>query len=169
MRVLVPSQSWIALVLISLLPIVPTIAVAKDNTGSAYAFVQKWITTYGIDHARAATMMTTRHRGGMSEAEWVDTYTSFLEYVKYKHLGGELISAEEEGHKAKVTLKSTVDSIRGPVVQYEIYDLLKVDGGWLIDYINILDDNFETAAESEPTPRFDFKRNELSPNHAPSE
>ena len=82
-------------------------------------------------------MMTVHHRGGMSEAEWVATYASFLEYVKYKHLGGELISAKEENQKAQVILKSSVDSIKGPVVQYEIYDLVKVDEGWLIDFINI--------------------------------
>ncbi len=45
MRILSPSQSWIMPVLISLLTIVPTSALAKDNTVSAYEFVQKWITT----------------------------------------------------------------------------------------------------------------------------
>ena len=95
--------------------------------------------------------------------------TSAQHMKKYKHLGGELISTEEEDNKAKIVLKSSVDSIQGPVIQYEVYDLLKVDGGWLIDYINILDENLETAAESEPTQRLDFKRNELSSNQAPSQ
>ncbi len=169
MRILSPSQSWIMPVLISLLTIVPTIALAKDNTVSAYAFVQKWITTYGVDHERAAAMMTTHHRGGRSEAEWVEAYAEFLEYVQYKHLGGELISTQEEEHKAQVILKSSVDSIRGPVVQHEIYDLVKVDGGWLIDSIDILDENFGTVSGLEPTQRFDSKNNEPSPNHAPSQ
>ncbi len=169
MRILSPSHSWIMPVLISLLTIVPTIALAKDNTVSVYEFVQKWITTYGVDHERAAAMMTPHHRGGRSEAEWVEAYAEFLEYVQYKHLGGELISTQEEEHKARVILKSSVDSIRGPVVQHEIYDLVKVDGGWLIDSIDIRDENFGTVSGLEPTQRFDFKNNEPSPNHAPSQ
>lgn len=163
-----PSQFWVTLILISLLTVVPTIVLAKDNTVSAYEFVQEWITTYGVDHKRAATMMTQHHRGGMSEAEWVETYASFLEYVKYKHLGGKLISAQEEEHKARVILKSSVDSINGPVVQHEIYDLVNVDGGWLIDFIDIKDENFDAAIGPEPTKRFDSKTSTSSPNHAPS-
>lgn len=175
-RMVSPSQCWVMLMVISLLTVVPTIALAKDNTvstrgagPSAYEFVQEWITTYGVDHKRAAAMMTPHHRSGMSETEWVDVYGSFIEYVKYKHLGGELISAQEEEHKARVILKSSVDSIKGPVVQHEIYDLVKVDGGWLIDFIDIQDENFGTAIGPEPTQRFESETNTSSPHHAPSE
>ncbi len=114
-------------------------------------------------------MMTTHHRGGRSEAEWVEAYAEFLEYVQYKHLGGELISTQEEEHKAQVILKSSVDSIRGPVVQHEIYYLVKVDGGWLIDSIAIRDENFGTVIGPEPTQRFDSKNTKPSPKHAPSQ
>ena len=175
-RMLSPSQFRVTLLLISLLTVVPTVALANDNTvstrgagPSAYEFVQEWTKTYGVDHKRAAAMMTAQHRGGMSEAEWIELYGSFIEYVQYKHLGSELISAQEEEHKARVILKSSVDSIKGPVVQHEIYDLVKVDGSWLIDFIDIRDENFGTAIGPEPTKQFDSKSNKPSPRRAPSE
>ena len=168
-RIFSLAQSWILVGLVLLLMFVPTITLAKDKSVSAYEFVQEWITTYGVDHKRAATMMTTHHRGGMSEAEWVELYGPYLEYVKYKHLGGKLISTQEEKHKARIILKSTVDSIKGSVVQHEVYDLVKVDGEWLIDFINIQDENFGTVIGPEPTKRFDSKSNKPSPNHAPSQ
>ncbi len=170
MRVMSHSQSRIITALsLLLLMIAPNIALAKDSTTAAYDFVQVWNKTYGIDHERAAKMMTAHHRGGMSEAEWVKTYSSFLEYVKYKHLGGELISTKEEKLKAQVILKSSVDSIQGPVVQYEIYDLVKIDGSWLIDFINIQDENLKTVIGPEPTQQIKSKINKPVPDHTPSE
>ena len=168
-RMLSPSQYWVTPVLIVLLAIVPLVAFAKDNTVSAYEFVQEWIKTYGINHERAAEMMTIHHRGGMSKAEWVTTYASYIEHVKYKHLGGQLISVQEEEHKAKVILKSSVDSIRGPIVQYEIYDLLKIDGDWLIDFIDIKDENFGAAIGPETTEKLNSKSNNPAPKHVPSQ
>tara|TARA_B100000315_G_scaffold251004_1_gene284927 strand:- start:1199 stop:1720 length:522 start_codon:yes stop_codon:yes gene_type:complete len=168
-RVLAYRKYWIAPVFISLLIAVPAGVLAKNNTVSAYDFVQKWTKTYGINHERAAEMMTTQHRGGMSKSEWVSTYGSYLEYLKYKHLGGQLISTQEEGHKARVILKSSVDSIQGPVVQHEIYDLLKVDGEWLIDFIDIRDENFGTSIGPGPRKKHDSKNNKTSPEHMPSQ
>jgi len=162
------TRSWIASLLISLLAILPMIALANDNTGSAHEFVKEWITTYGIHHDRAAAMMTTRYRGGMSEAEWVDVYQPALEAVRYKHLGGTLIRVDEDAHKAKVVLKSIVDSINGPVVQHEIYDLVKVDGTWLLDFIDIQDEHFDAARDSTPTQRIDPRPSTPPSEHAPS-
>ena len=150
-------------VLVSLLLLIPTVMFAQDTSVSAYEFVQEWIKTYGVDHKRSAAMMTERHRGGMSEVEWVAAYAGYIEYIKYKHLGGELISTQEEARKARVILKSSVDSIKGPVVQHEIYDLLKVNGGWLVDFINIQDENFDTAIGPEPAQQFDSKNKKPSP------
>ena len=103
----------------------------------------------------------------MSEAEWVDLYAGYLTSVKYSHLGGELVSTQEEGHKAQVILKSSVSSVNGITFQHEIYDLVKGDGGWLIDYIDIRDENFGTAIGPEPARRFDSKNSTPSPKHAP--
>ena len=162
-----PRQHHILFTLLTLSLLLPAFAFSKDNTtpqgSSAYEFVQEWLKTYAIDHKRAASMMTKTHRSGMSEDAWVEMYAPYIDYVKYRHLGGKLISIEEEDLKTKITLKSSVDSIKGPVVQYEIYHLLEVDGSWLIDYIDIRDENFESAIGPEPVKKFDPKKKQASP------
>lgn len=159
---------WIALLFITLSAGLPTTTLARADASSAYAFVQKWVKTYGVDHRRAATMMTKHYRGGRSEAEWASLYGAYLDAVQYKHLGGELISMQEDDHKAQVILKSTVDSIRGPTIQHEIYNLVKVDGRWLIDFINIQDENFGTGIEAKTT-QDDSHTSESPPRYTPSQ
>ena len=165
-RMFSPAPFRIIPLLIALFTIIPTIAPANDKAGTAYEFVQEWTRTYGVNHNRAAEMMTPKHRGGMPEAEWVELYGAYLEYAKYKHLGGELVSEQEDAHKARIILKSTVDSINGPVVQHEIYDLVKGEDGWLVDSIDIRDENFGAAVGPAPT-KPSNSNNKPSPEHTP--
>ncbi len=168
MRIFSPLLFKILPLLIASLILAPATGLAQDTTLSAYEFVQQWNQTYGLDHQRAAAMTTKQYRSGQSEEAWVETFGPFLDYVKYKHLGGELISEHTEAHKARIVLKSTVDSVNGPVAQHEIYDLVKIDGTWLVDYIDIKDEEFNPVIGTEQTQQLEAKKEEPSSNHSPT-
>ncbi len=115
-------------------------AVGSENSPSQV--VEQWMAVYPKDLDTAVTLTTINLRQGWSQKEWVRTQKAPLAVTQLKFLGGEILSEEITGIQALVMVNAHISTIVGEQMQQERYRLLRVNGQWLIDDVNVVAERF---------------------------
>ncbi len=115
---------------------------AVGSESSPSQVVEQWIAVYPKDLDTAVTLTTINLRRGWSQKEWVRTQKAPLAVTQLKSLGGEILSEEITGIQAVVMVNAHISTIVGEQMQQERYRLLRVNGQWLIDRVEVIEEHF---------------------------
>lgn len=113
--------------------------IARELKGTPDKVVRRWAKSYGVDMHEAATLTTSALRGGKSTAQWIEDEMRKVTETGFdpgegkgkivRHEIRDAASASVEFSRL-VTIKSERSRIN------ERYDLVRVEGRWLIDSIS---------------------------------
>ena len=109
--------------------------------------VKLWIQVYPKDMKSAAAITTQAFRKGQTPADWIASKEETLKDLELHYLGGNIISEKLEGDVSVVHFNAHLSTVLGDHTQEEVYRLRKqVDGGWLIESIEVEDEHFHNPA-----------------------
>jgi len=131
------EKQWLIIAL-AFMFMVCHVALVTGGTLTPTQVVQMWIQVYPHHMSQAATLTTLKMRRGLSKDEWIKKRESALKGLQFRYLGGKVISEKVTGNQAVVVFHAIFSALMGKEIQEEQYRLRKqLDGGWLIDHIEI--------------------------------
>lgn len=133
-------------VLVSLL--LPFQAECHAQQDSPVDVVKLFSTDYGSANMDETAKYTTEHfRDNRPKSVWiVDTWRT-LRQIEYKRLHGSVIGSKIKGNRAAVILDARIGTAAGETNQKEIYYLIKEGQKWLIDRLQVTDEDVNISAE----------------------
>jgi hypothetical protein len=133
-------------VLVSLLLPFPTECHPQQD--SPVEVVELFSTHYGSANMDQTAKYTTEHfRDNRPKSVWiVDTWKT-LQQIEYKRLQGSVIGSKIKDNRAAVILDARIGTAAGETNQKEIYYLIKQGQKWLIDRLQVTDEDVNISAE----------------------
>lgn len=95
----------------------------------------------------AASITSTNFREGMPGSVRVAKVWPKLKAYEYKKIKTDILSIEIDGDKAVVIVQAKISTAGGDAVQKEIYSLIRFQGKWLVDDLQVMEDVKTTGAE----------------------
>ncbi len=107
--------------------------------GTPDRVVRRWLKTYGVDMASAAALTTDSLRGGRPVEQWVAEETKKLQQVGFNpgEGRGRILRNEIAADEATVVVSRTVSTKDGPKRIEETFKLVRRNGRWLIDEVEM--------------------------------
>ena len=103
---------------------------------------------YGTaDMDRVADVVTSNFRDGKPKTLWVSETWQILQELGYERLGSEVLDTEVKGDVGLVRLRAKNQTAVGVVKQDEVFSLVKDGGIWLIDDLQIMNEELEAEKE----------------------
>ena len=100
--------------------------------------------TYGTGRMdEAAAITTMKFRDGVPGSMWVADVYPKLEHWEYKKITTEILTMKIDGYKAVVVAQAQISTAVGEAVQKEVYYLIRSRGKWLIDELEVLEEDVE--------------------------
>lgn len=132
---------WLVL-MVSLQGSLPFAAYSADQ--SPAHVVQHWLTLYPTDMSRAAALLTSQGRNGLSQQEWVEAHARALQRIQLTYLHTKLVYERlVRQDYAQVVIAARVRTIIGEHYHRELYTLrTNSQGAWLIDDVQEYDENY---------------------------
>lgn len=96
---------------------------------------------------RIAPRTTARFRGNRPVSVWVVETWRQLNTIDYKRLRGVISRTKTDQDRAAVIVNATIATRAGKTIQKEIYYLIKRNNAWLIDELDVVDENVNPCAE----------------------
>ncbi len=94
-----------------------------------------------------ANCTTRRFRDNKPRSVWVvDTWRALRE-MKYRRLDSTVIDSRANDNSAAVVIDATIETAAGETNQKEVYFLIKGGQEWLIDELQVTDENIEINGE----------------------
>ncbi len=116
-----------------------------DETSVIEKTVLLFAETYGTARMDEAAAITTAHfRDGMPGTVWVAAVWPKLEKLEYKKLKTEILSTKIDEDKAVVVAQAEISTAGATAAQKEIYCLIRLQGRWLVDELEVLEDDVES-------------------------
>jgi len=128
--------------LVTLLSIYTSIGNAQEK--SAVQVVTLFVELYGGPHMdEIAEYTTPSFRGNKPKSVWVvDTWRA-LHKLQYKKLDSTVVGSKVTSDKAIVITEAKLRTAAGEVAQKEIYYLVKQGERWLIDDLQVTDEEID--------------------------
>ena len=115
-----------------------------DETSQVENTVLLFAETYGTGRMdEAAAITTMKFRGGVPGSMWVADVYPKLEHWEYKKIKTEVLTAKIDEDKAVVVAQAKISTAVGETVQKEVYYLIRSRGKWLIDELEVLEEDVE--------------------------
>ncbi len=110
--------------------------------------VKLFSTDYGSANMDETAKYTTEQfRDNRPKSVWiVDTWRT-LRQIEYRRLYGSVIGSKIKDNRAAVILDARIGTAAGETNQKEIYYLIKEDQKWLIDRLQVTDEDVNISAE----------------------
>jgi hypothetical protein len=103
---------------------------------------------YGTaDMDKVADVVNANFRDNKTKAEWIITTSRVLREIEYERLKGEITDKMINDNKGLVKANATIQTIVGKVDHVEVYYLLKENDRWLIDSLEITNENIRENDE----------------------
>ena len=125
--------------------------IAAGGQESPAQVVNAFCAQYGGPHMDAIAGRTTaRFRDNRPRSVWVlDTWRT-LHQLAYERLDATISGVKTDGDKAAVVLTATIGTHAGRTTHKEIYYLIKKSEAWLIDELEIIDEDVRPSKEGQP-------------------
>lgn len=117
-------------------------SLALSHNHSPQDVVQAWMRRYGQYTFRAALLTTDSFRQGVYCKEWAKETDRILQKINYKRLDGEIVGEIISGKTARVAVEAYITVFVGVVVQRELYHMRLINGRWLIDALEVLNERY---------------------------
>ncbi len=116
--------------------------------------IYQWTGYYGQNNAKAADVTTILLREGLTKEAWVEKVTPVLKRLAYIHLGGPIQTITLKDDTAIAVMESRVGAQNKIYNQIEVFHLIKYDGVWLIERIDVKDpEESEQGPQPQPAPQ----------------
>ena len=123
---------------------------ASAGQESPAQVVKRFCAKYGGPDMDEIARSTTPHfRNNRPESVWVADTWRRLRQVAYRRLQEEIFSTKTDHDQAAVILEAKIGTCAGQTTQKEVYYLIKKNDAWLIDELEIVDENVEVFEESQ--------------------
>jgi hypothetical protein len=117
-------------------------ALCQGQQDSPIAVVELFSASYGgpgMDEI--ADYTTGRFRDNRPKSVWIADTWKALHDIKYRRLYGSVIDSKVKDNKAAVILDAKIGTSIGETEQKEIYHLIKEGQTWLIDQLQVTDED----------------------------
>lgn len=101
----------------------------------------KYYGTSAMD--RVAEVVTSEFRAGKPGSTWVSETWKLLDEIEYQRLASQIKNKAVEGDRALVRVHVTIETVAGRTEQDEIYHLVRDGGRWLIDDLQVHNEDVE--------------------------
>ena len=109
---------------------------------SPVAVVELFSASYGGPRMdETADYTTGGFRDGRPKSVWIADTWKALQGMKYRRVYGSVIDANVKDNKAAVIVDAKIATSIGETEQKEIYHLIKKGQRWLIDQLQVTDEN----------------------------
>ena len=125
------------LVVVSFFLFVPCASQAESGIFTPTQVVFQWLEWYPKDLPDAAMLTTTKMRDGLSPKDWAAKNNQLFKNLQFKYLYAKVLEEEHDEVTASVTLKARLFKVNCEVRQVERYRLKKVGRDWVIDGLEI--------------------------------
>ena len=127
------------------------LGVAGGGQESPAQVVNEFCARYGgPDMDTIAGRTTARFRDNRPESVWVLETWRTLHQLAYERLDETVSGVKTDGDKAAVVLTATIGTQAGRSTHKEIYYLIKKSEAWLIDELEIIDEDVRPSTEGQP-------------------
>ena len=118
----------------------------SDDSSQISKTVLLFAETYGTGRMDEAAFITTMNfRDGLPASVWVAKTWPILKAYEYEKINTEILSTEIEGDKAIVIVQAKINTAGGNAVQKEIYYLIRFQGKWLVDDLQVMEEDVEAT------------------------
>ena len=126
----------------------PTFTLCHAQQGSPVDVVESFSARYGGPGMDETANYTTGHfRDNRPKSVWtIDTWKA-LQQMEYRRIDGAVIDSKIDDNRAVVVLDARIGTVAGETNQKEIYYLIRQDRQWLIDQLQVTDEDIEINAE----------------------
>jgi hypothetical protein len=117
-------------------------SLCQGQQDSPIAVVELFSASYGGPQMdEIADYTTGRFRDNRPKSVWIADTWKALHDIKYRRLYGSVIDSKVKDNKAAVILDSKIGTSIGETEQKEIYHLIKEGQTWLIDQLQVTDED----------------------------
>ena len=141
-RVLLMKPYRISPFLLAFLFICSSVSLAQEN--SPVEVVTLFTEGYGGPQMDEIAEYTTPHfRDNKPKSVWVVDTWKALHQLKYQKLHSSIVDSKVSGDKAVVVTEAKIRTAAGEVTQKEIYYLVKQGERWLIDELQVTEEEMD--------------------------
>ena len=133
-----------SVVLILLLLLLITPADLQADEKPYIRIVQEFNRCYGKPCMDlAADLTTAKFRSRKPKSVWVYDSWHLLNQMEFKRVESKIKMSKASESKAVVVLEAKISTAGGDAEQKEVYFLILEDGGWLIDELEVVDEQVD--------------------------